>query len=168
MFRSTVEVNFEGALRVARECQPYMTRDSAVVNVSSGDGELVYLCSEARKVLLESESVDDVHRFIAWAESCVSRSPEMELAYGDTPAYSISKAALNRAVYLSSLEHGERGPVWLSVCPGDVRSQMLSPGVDEEEVLEPEEASIHVADMGMNPHLYAAGFFYRQGERLDY
>jgi NAD(P)-dependent dehydrogenase (short-subunit alcohol dehydrogenase family) len=56
VLRSTFDVNFDGALRVANACRPFMTKSSAIINISSGDGELVYLCSEAQDRLKNAHS----------------------------------------------------------------------------------------------------------------
>ncbi|CAN0452776.1 unnamed protein product, partial [Laminaria digitata] len=93
-----------------------------------------------------------------------------ELAFGPTPAYSLSKAAANAVVrawapHLSS----ERGVRLVAVCPGDVLTRMTS----EEELargegVSPKEAAVAVVDVALRAEEFPAGGFYRGGEEIGW
>lgn len=93
-----------------------------------------------------------------------------ELAYGSTPAYSLSKAAVNTAVRtwaprLAS-EHGVR---LVAVCPGDVLTRMASlEEIARGEAISPEKAALAVVDVALRAADFPAGRFYRSGKEIDW
>ena len=62
VFQQTLDVNFYGALRVIRALSPAMRQrgSSHVINISSGEGELVYLCSRLQKDIPLATSVEQL------------------------------------------------------------------------------------------------------------
>ncbi len=90
-----------------------------------------------------------------------------ELAFGDTPAYSISKAALNALTRIMHTEETDEHVGILAVCPGDVdtRMCMLPSGSD---ILTPEIAAKDVLYVAMNPEQFSSGRFYRARQEIDW
>jgi NAD(P)-dependent dehydrogenase (short-subunit alcohol dehydrogenase family) len=125
--------NVMGPLALARALLPDMLQRGRghVVSVSSGDGELVYLHTALQAELRAATSARAVLRVLARCSpphEAFGRAP----AHGPTPAYSISKAALNALtrVIAAQLPPPEISGVRVSaVCPGDVLTRMC---VDEE------------------------------------
>lgn len=127
----------------------------AVVNVSSGDGELAMLHSEIRQALeaactpadvLALGLADPTARALLSMDAGsgeggrTARSPSLalggvlgelveqgeELAFGPTPTYSVSKASLNALTRVAAAGGGSTCPI-SAVCPGDiVGSRMYS------------------------------------------
>lgn len=101
----------------------------------------------------------------------VQEEEEEEVAFGPTPAYSLSKAAANAAVRACAPQlastHGVR---LLAVCPGDVITRMSS----EEEIargegVSPEGAALDVVDVALGaPDLFPGGKFYRAGHEISW
>ena len=97
-----------------------------VVNVSSGDGELVFLNSEIRAQIESVASVRDWYRYTHYLLSD-KLNYNQELAVGPTPAYSISKALLNAFTRVYNAETAPKIRV-VSVCPGNFASPMSTAG----------------------------------------
>ncbi|KAJ1637735.1 hypothetical protein T492DRAFT_859710 [Pavlovales sp. CCMP2436] len=111
-----------------------------VVNVSSGDGERVYLHSSVLELLDRSQTLAELSRGVL--VMLCNFDTRIEYAHGPTPAYSWSKALLNRATQLGAMEIGEGEDVLLNAaCPGDVLTAMMTPGVDPTEARSPAEAA---------------------------
>eukprot|EP00611_Tribonema_gayanum_P016534 TRINITY_DN287_c0_g1_i1.p1 TRINITY_DN287_c0_g1~~TRINITY_DN287_c0_g1_i1.p1 ORF type:complete len:338 (+),score=62.80 TRINITY_DN287_c0_g1_i1:39-1052(+) len=182
----SLDVNFYGPLCVMEACLPFMDEEGVVVNVSSGDGELLWLNSDIAEALRQAQTVQDVR---AAADRILQRAaldPGAELAFGATPAYSVSKALLNAAVRChhgipyapdpaedalnagraSSCGGGSTAqrPAVVAVCPGDVRTRMASTEEAQREgVLSALEAAAHVVGLAMRRERTAGGLFYRYG-----
>lgn len=96
--------------------------------------------------------------------------PTEEVAFGPTPAYSVSKAAANAAVRTWAPRlASELGVRLVAVCPGDVLTGMSS----EEEIARgegiiPEEAALAVVDVALRGAEFLAGGFYRAGRRIGW
>lgn len=142
-----LRVNALSAIGLLRSALPGMRNAGygRVINVSSGDGELVYLHSTVRDQLLACSTVQELERCV---HSLVRTfDQQLEYAHGPTPAYSVSKAVLNRATRLLAAEEGDDSSILINaVCPGDVATDMLSDGVSPGEVLTPSVAARHVLD----------------------
>ena len=99
-----------------------------------------------------------------------SSSANSEIAFGQTPAYSISKAAVNAVVRaLGPRLADECGVRLVAVCPGDVLTRMTS----EEEVargdgVSPEQAALDVVNVALRPADFPPGRFYRAGKEIDW
>ncbi len=127
--RRAVRTNAVGPLGLLRAVLPGMLRRRRghVINVSSGDGELAYLHSQLQAELSAASTLPQLWRAVARA------SPPRDAfgaaaAHGPTPAYALSKAALNAATRITAaqlLPEPSRSGVLLSaVCPGDVATDM--------------------------------------------
>ncbi|KAG8470439.1 hypothetical protein KFE25_008860 [Diacronema lutheri] len=111
-----------------------------IVNVSSGDGERVYLHSEVREQIVQCATL----RELTCHATRLIRAfdPAVEYAHGSTPAYAWSKAILNRATQVVAAGLDASEDVLLNAaCPGDVRTRMLSAGVDELCVRSPADGA---------------------------
>jgi len=108
-----------------------------------GDGELAFLCSRLQEAIGALQRVEELdglaaglvreeeeqgeeqasaakERDLHELNTCVLR--DEELAFGPTPAYSISKALLNALTRLQAAQ----GTNVIAVCPGDVETRMCS------------------------------------------
>ncbi|CAN0526734.1 unnamed protein product [Ectocarpus sp. 12 AP-2014] len=182
-----------------------------VVWISSGDGELCFLGGKWRGLLAEAQSLEDVKSplsdLLAAATDTITttlkenstaptgsqqegeQAQVEEIAFGPTPAYSLSKAAVNAAVRTwapciqaptvpavapesTKSRTGVRGGGvrLVAVCPGDVLTRMTS----KEEMARgdavcPEEAAVEVVDIALSSaHDIPAGRFYRHGEEIGW
>jgi NAD(P)-dependent dehydrogenase (short-subunit alcohol dehydrogenase family) len=130
-FARAFRVNVAAPLATCGVVLPQMRRRGfgRVINVSSGDGERVYLHSSVCDLLDGCITTRDV---CAKAAATVRRFDQaVEYAHGPTPAYAWSKALLNRATQLAAVELGEGTGVLINAaCPGDVCTRMMSDGVD--------------------------------------
>ncbi|EOD26480.1 viral DNA ligase [Emiliania huxleyi CCMP1516] len=122
-------------------------RRGAVLHVSSGDGELVFLSSDLAPRLAGAASERELLRLLARLSRGRDgfRFPDRPPAHGPTPAYSVSKAALNRHTRLVGDALPRDGGVWVgAACPGDVRTRMCS-CERHEGVASPESAADDLA-----------------------
>jgi len=170
IFDHAMQVNFFGALRMIRALAPAMRRKGGcVVNISSGEGELVYLCSRLQELLPSIESVDELCRVM---EACIDDAEGgEELAFGPTPSYSVSKAGLNALTrILACSTRGSPHDHTLgvrAVCPGDVDTAMCT--LDEKDgVLSPEQAAIDVVWVALHPEECANGGFFRHRDSIPW
>ncbi|CAM9826784.1 unnamed protein product [Phaeothamnion confervicola] len=208
-FERTFATNFFGALRMMNACveatqwhsndgeeagrQSIKGCHASISNVSSGDGELCYLSSALRKRFEEAASLEDVTAAVN--DLLTDFDERQEHAFGPTPAYSVSKAALNAAVRLAGPALlTRRGVAVTAVCPGDVNTRMCSAVAPEASpavpvsaaaaavaaaageigkaasagVLSAAQAARFVADVGLRPTVYPPGRFYRFGREIPW
>jgi NAD(P)-dependent dehydrogenase (short-subunit alcohol dehydrogenase family) len=174
----TMRTNVLGPVALTRGVLPGMLRRNRghVVNISSGDGELVYLSTALQHELEEATSERAVLRVLARAappRNAFGLAP----AHGRTPAYSTSKAALNALTRLvaARLPPPEECGVRISaVCPGDVATRML----DREDAtafrlaLPPSTAArdvLRLANAGLTADAeLPSGRFWRHGHQIDW
>ena len=172
--RDSLRINVLGPLALTRALLPAMSRRRRghVVNVSSGDGELVYLNTALQQELNAATSVCDVLRILGRAappRNAFGPSP----AHGPTPAYAISKAALNALTRIVATElppPGRTGVRISSVCPGDVLTRMCS---DPNAAVLPAVAAVDVAWLavtGVDDERgdLPSGRFWRYREQIDF
>ena len=145
-----------------------------IVNISSGDGELAFLDSDVARWV---QSTDSLHRLQTDMASWLlptTQQAHRETAVGATPAYSLSKAVLNRFTQLLS-EQRHALPVAVrvvSVCPGN----FLSPLTTDEERLQRfdsvrtvhEAASDVVSAIQNDQNRYISGGFFRYGRAIRF
>lgn len=116
---------------------------SSVVNVSSGDGELACLHSELALALQACVTPDDVTSVVAMQGGRTLLRDLIDagsdLAYGDTPSYSVSKAALNcltrttaASAGSSSSSSSRKACSVNAVCPGDIVGSAMYSGVSSQ------------------------------------
>eukprot|EP00953_Heterococcus_sp_UTEX-ZZ885_P022592 12492-Heterococcus_DN1.PRE.1 len=162
--RRTLDVNFYGAVNVWQACLPFLQPQGCVINVTSGDGELVCLSSSIAAELQAAETLQAVRAVAERAVTALTKDPALELACGPTPAYSLSKALLNAATRCSSSNNnssscGASQRVF-AVCPGDVATRMCSAAAGDA-VLSAEAAAEHIVAMALRPGDFTSGSFYR-------
>ena len=163
--------NVLGPLLLSQALLPGMLRRRSghIINVSSGDGELVYLSPGLQAALDSARTERAVLRVLAQAappRDAFGPSP----AYGPTPAYSTSKAALNVLTRLgaAALPPPEESGVRLSaVCPGDVQTRMLdrSDPLAWANALPPATAARDVVRLAMARRA-PSGRFWRHGREI--
>ncbi|CAN0483807.1 unnamed protein product [Ectocarpus sp. 8 AP-2014] len=154
-----------------------------VVWISSGDGELCFLGSKWRGLLAEAQSLE----VTAGSQQEGEQGQVEEIAFGPTPAYSLSKAAVNAAVRTwapciqaptvpaeapenTKSRTGVRGGGvrLVAVCPGDVLTRMTSK-MARGDAVSPEEAAVEVVDIALSSaNDIPAGRFYRHGEEIGW
>ena len=128
-----------------------------VVNVSSGDGELAMLCSELQQALTGTRTL---HQLDAVTDQLLDKMllTNQELAFGTTPAYSVSKALLNAFSRILG-EASERVRV-IAVCPGDVSTRMCS-DLESAILQSPQEAAQDVIWTALSAAECPSGRFFR-------
>ena len=121
--RRALRTNALGPFWLARALLPGMRRHGGgrILSVSSGDGELAYLHSALQDDLRAARTAPQLLRVLGRARPPRQRYGAAP-AHGPTPAYALSKAALNAG---SRILAAEEAGVWVgAVCPGDVRTRM--------------------------------------------
>ncbi len=153
--------------RALEPCLEASATGGAVINISSGDGELLYLDSALQQQLRAVDSEAALRRLLARLcppRSAFGRCPA--LSEGGTPAYSVSKAALNA---LTRLAGRRSGGVWAaSVCPGDVDTRMASAAGGGGELASAGAAAASVLLVAARRASYASGLFFRHGEPIPF
>ena len=141
--RRALRTNVVGPLTLTRLLQPAMRGRgrACLLGVSSGDGELAYLNTPLQAELRGAGSARQLLRVLARAGP-PANAFGVAPAHGPTPAYSVSKAALNALARIAADAAPEPG-LWVgAVCPGDVLTRMCT---DVERAVTPEEAAADVA-----------------------
>ena len=163
-------------------------RNVTVVNVSSGDGELVYLHSDVARRVHALDSVEvgvppppsppslsssSFHPYPlpqAWKaylnELEATFDPSFSYAHGPTPLYSLSKALLNAYTRLSNCVGAPERRRVLAVCPGNFESPMTTADERESGLLAtPDAAAADVWALAVDPN-YPGGRFYRHRREI--
>ncbi|CAM9119416.1 unnamed protein product [Chrysoparadoxa australica] len=166
VFERTMAVNFWGALAVTKAVLPSMLAagKGSVVCVSSGDGELACLSSALQRELKQAENTEAVKAVVQHAVDLAGVAG-VEHAFGATPAYSVSKAALNAVVRLEGEVLMQQNVALTAVCPGDVATAMCS---NPQAAISPELAAKEVAMIGLHPKKFMGGLFYREREVIPW
>lgn len=133
-----------------------------VINVSSGDGELAYLCTYLQAGLAACATLPQVHaladRFLATFDK------GSEYAHGPTPAYSVSKAFLNAVTRVMADACAEH-VVINAVCPGDVWSPLAgAPDASTGHVRSASQAASAILAAERGP----GGRFLRHGQPIPW
>ena len=152
-------------------------KNVTVVNISSGDGELAYLHPSIQDALSRVNTLDEWEHLVF--HELDQMAVGLEYATGPTPAYCLSKAALNCAVRINrwiytSDEQPHGNSRVIAVCPGDVASSMST---DEELCSKnPHQRSARQAardlyEIALNEETVRScpsGGFYRYGKRIKW
>lgn len=177
-WRSVMEVNFFAQVYLTERLLPLLQRSPRyprVINVSSGDGELL-LFSDPLKRRLESlhtsvsashltNNVDIVVKDIINGAFTL---PIRDLIFNGQPAYKLSKAALNAYTRFAARRNrtSQEGDIsFLSVCPGDVDTDMAD---WDAIVISPEEAVRRFSSVLSAGVPCKTGVFLREGKEISW
>lgn len=153
-----------GLVKAAIRAQKELT----VINVSSGEGEVVFIESNIVKELDKISSSVDLDKYIDVLQN--TYNPSFDYAHGPSPMYSVSKAILNKSTQLLHKEHGSERDSnirILSCCPGNVASPMSTE--DElNDTVTAEYAAEQIFKYATEPEKYPGGRFYRDGKEIPW
>ena len=122
--RRTLEVNYRGVRRVTDALSPLLADGGAIVNVSSGMGELAVLPASLRRRFADPElDRDGIDALVEDFLRAVAAGREVEEGWPSN-AYRVSKVALNAFTRIASRELSARGIRVNAVCPGWVKTRM--------------------------------------------
>ena len=178
VLQRSIAVNYYGARLLTQGLLPLMFSsrlgwaehwaEYCVVNVSSGDGEEAMLCSGLQRLISgvrTQEHLDALAQGLA--DGTLLRG--QELAFGPTPAYSVSKALLNvySRILAGSLAEDGAGCRVIAVCPGDVSTRMCSDW--QSPILQtPGEAAQDVIWAALNAEECPSGLFFRHRQPISW
>ncbi|KAI0562988.1 short chain dehydrogenase [Gracilaria domingensis] len=137
-WNQVMQLNFFAQVHLTERLLPLLDASSSfprVINISSGDGELVFFAPKLRNLLSSLKKQKSVPHLVSTLSTFVSEtlekhpSSEQEYVFHVQPAYRSSKAALNCYTCVAASRAQEKGRVsFVSVCPGDVDTSMYDPG----------------------------------------
>jgi NAD(P)-dependent dehydrogenase (short-subunit alcohol dehydrogenase family) len=160
--RATLEVNYRGAARVVDALLPRLGSGSAIVNVSSGMGELSVLPAPLRQRFADPElDREGLDRLTDEFVRAVAEGRHVEAGWPSN-AYRVSKVALNALTRILARELEPRGVIVNAVCPGWVRTRMGGPGASSS-VSEGASGIVWAATLGAGG---PTGGFFRDGRAL--
>mmetsp|Transcript_28598 Transcript_28598/g.37459 ORF Transcript_28598/g.37459 Transcript_28598/m.37459 type:complete len:327 (+) Transcript_28598:5-985(+) len=177
VLHQSLATNFFGPMQLAKSLAERRPKHNAmsqaqscsltVINVSSGEGELCYLSSEAQRVIKDASSLAELQSRVRQIRN--SHDGSRELAFGPTPTYSLSKAALNAATRLlgacTSQPQWENLTKIIAVCPGDVDTDMSTAGA---VLITPEEAAKDILWAAFQGDFELNGKFCRNREIIPF
>lgn len=162
--------------------------DIVIVNVSSGDGERLFLDSDIAEHIfpISQDSKTGCTDILSWQFYITNHLWSLlekernskEFAVGSAPSYSLSKALLNRATQLLSKQMSslqllnQLVPVrFCSVCPGNFASRMSTAdelAANYHIIRSPEDAALDIKEIidNTNRH-FVSGGFYRYGQAIS-
>lgn len=178
-WREVMNINFHAPVRLTEKLLPLLHRSRRhprVVNISSGDGELLYFSESIRACLEElpecqstRELADATERIVAHILETTDTSARQELIACGQPAYKLSKAALNAYTRFASRHQTEIGSTtgvrFLSICPGDVDTAMAD---DTAQLIPPEEAVRRMQKALDVNQSCRTGVFLRYGKQIPW
>mmetsp|Transcript_33732 Transcript_33732/g.54307 ORF Transcript_33732/g.54307 Transcript_33732/m.54307 type:complete len:402 (+) Transcript_33732:153-1358(+) len=123
-----------------------------IINLSSSEGELHYLNSDLAARLEKISMGSDIALLQDMlGEVLDTFDPDFEYAFGESPFYSVSKAAVNAITrILSNSDKNANRYIINSVCPGDVATDMITAG-QEYQAKSPEDAAEDVLWLALSP-----------------
>lgn len=138
-----------------------------VINVSSGEGELLYLNNDIRSKL---STIDDLDALKNYVSSLQEEEEKIEIAFGDTPWYSLSKALLNHATVLLHKKYHNMNVRVVAVCPGDFISPMTSKyDLEVARRSNVREAADIIWTLALGKKEdYPSGYFYRDLKQISW
>lgn len=159
--------------------QRRMDAKISIVNISSGDGESVFITSTIYDNIQQLKTISEYFNYIH--SLVASHDESFEYAFGESPGYSLSKALLNRGTillhdfcqskandsfYSDDKLTGSSERV-ISICPGNFKSSMTS--VDEmNSLIDPTLCAEDVLTVALNSNDYMSGKFYRHCKVIDW
>lgn len=150
---------------IALQSHRHPLKQYTVINISSGDGERLYLNSNLAAALDKISSVGQLKSFISDVLLDQFR-PSTEYAFGPTPFYSVSKALLNKATELCHAESQSNMRV-ISCCPGNFASPM-SQSHELATAINPNTAASYIMQVALEIGKYPGGKFYRYGKEIPW
>lgn len=175
---SVMDVNFFAPMYLTERLLPLLQKSPRfprVINISSGDGELLWFGEPLRSKLEQlsvCESVSDLRKKMGSILNDITTGafslPIQDLIFNGQSAYKLSKAALN--AYTRLPVHRGRGLQnanisFLSVCPGDVDTDMAD---NCASLISTDEAVSRLSAL-LNVDLpCATGIFMRQGKEIPW
>ncbi|PXF49280.1 Carbonyl reductase [NADPH] 1 [Gracilariopsis chorda] len=173
-WREVLNVNFFSQVEVTEGLMPLLEsspRHPRVINISSGDGELVFFSPEVQDLLRKVPKRRSVSHLRSVVSELLSESLErdqlsdQEHVYHVQPAYRLSKAALN--AYTRTAAKRARicnsNVCFLSVCPGDIDTEMGDPHAVQ---VAPEEAAREMGYLLKVAQVCDTDKFLRHGQHL--
>lgn len=167
-FRTSIFINVFAPLSLILNCLHLtpVSSNNLIINISSGDGELIFLNSIIKS---EITSIKTINSLIKYTNNLIKNyHPTNYYAHGDAPYYSLSKALQNQMTRILSnqIQETSRGFKILACCPGNFLSPMTT--FEEINSCEPvSKAASHILDMIQNPERFSNGQFYRYGEKIS-
>lgn len=175
-WQEVMDVNFCAAVQLTENLLPLLHRSSRrarVINISSGDGELLYFSELVQRRLKKDnysnakDLVEDVKHLVASLLDEKVRCADSEQIFRGQPAYKLSKAALNAYTRFASArkqQHARNSyPAFVSVCPGDVDTGMGDSGV---ALIPPEKAVENMLPLLDVNTSVQSGIFLRNGAEI--
>ena len=150
-FRHSIAVNALFPILLAQNLATSIEAPLQVINVSSGDGQRCFLDLSVQHDMSLLEGQGSLPAWERYCREFCPSDPHAEVAFGDTPAYSLSKALLTLGSALlhaslssssSSSSSGAAGAV--SICPGNFLSKMTSDAEAAEPLRDPRDAAADV------------------------
>ena len=138
--------------------------DIHILNISSGEGESVFLNSGIATELAVISTLDELKDYTA--HLIANHDPNFEYAFGETPFYSLSKALLNKGTRLLHNLYFPKARI-VSICPGN----FISPMSTEEEIPSARSAysaAESVLEIALDSARFPSGHFYRNGNIIDW
>lgn len=173
ILKQSIALNTLLPLILAKEMEKFAVNNQekrvTVVNISSGDGELVYLHSDIAQRIASIETLAGLVEYTS-SELLDSYDSRKENAFGPTPCYSISKALLNKLTQLyhrRTEDNKLKNMRTLACCPGN----FISPMTDESELstaIPVEDAAKQVLKVALDYDGFPGGRFYRFGEDIPW
>lgn len=177
-WRSVMEVNFFAPVALTERLLPLLQRSSKysrVINISSGDGELSFFSPRLQRQLerlsicvTASQLASDVDTVVRRLLSGFHDIPIHNLIFNSQPAYKLSKAALNAYTRFAASRNrmtAEKEIAFLSVCPGDVDTDMA----DSDAVLISPGEAVHRLSPVLNVNARCkTGVFLRDGREIPW
>lgn len=168
-----VQVNFRAPIQITEGLIPILHKScyyARVINISSGDGELLYFATMPRATLANLHEHDSSEELVQSLQSLckvLAQADDDRFVYGTQKAYKLSKAGLNGYTRYAARQYEQ--VEFLAICPGEVETTMRDVEAGGE-ALSTEEA---VQRMGQvfdvrRQWENGSGRFWRFGQRIDW
>jgi NAD(P)-dependent dehydrogenase (short-subunit alcohol dehydrogenase family) len=129
-----------------------------IINISSGEGELVCINSEIASQLKSMTTLPELDVYIQ--KLLTRHQSEIEFAFGDSPCYSLSKAILNTATRILHDTYASNNLRIISICPGNFISRMTTE-LEAIDAVDASEAARVVLETIFDSENCPSGGFYR-------
>jgi len=141
-------------------------RKARILNISSGDGELVFFRSDLVEILVQPMTLEEWDRCVSQLRKI--NTAELEnLVHGNQKAYRLSKALLNKLTRIVADQFGDEN--FLSVnalCPGDVLTDMVDRHATD--AVSADKAAIDICWLCNLQESVPNGKFFRNRELIEW